>query len=241
MSVSDEVTSSSKLLLAIGACLLVVGTISCSDPSGGGAGDGDEDVCQYECFADYRCEDGTVYEKQGGPIPCSEYGSEQEAAQLCADRQVNELRTCRDGCRTDIDNVDQFPSYTPELCAEDRLARPGDDCSVDADCRPSDIGVGPMVCESGSCFDPAAPEDTGVTEDAGDAGTNEDTGPEDTGTEDVEEDTETTDTADDSGAEDAEEDTAGDTEDAQDTQSGDAQDSSDSEDTDTADGGDASD
>jgi hypothetical protein len=245
MPVSDEALSTAKFLLAIAVTLCVAVAAGCSDPSGAtGTNNGGDDVCQYECFADYRCENGIVYEKRGGPIPCSEYSSEQEAAQICADREVTEFRTCADGCRTDIDNVDQFPSYTPELCAEDRLAQPGDECSEDAACRPSDVGVGPMFCEGGVCVDPNAPEDAGMNQDAGDTSTIEDTGTgedtgtaEDTGTEDVTEDTRADDTTEDTSSEDAEQDTS----DAQSQDTSDSSDSSDSNDAEDADTDDATD
>lgn len=233
MSVSDEVASSAKFFLALAAALCVLVATGCSDPGGGGQNNGDDnDVCQYECFADYRCEGGVVYEKEGGPIPCSAFGSQQEAAQICADREVTEYRTCAEGCRTDVENISQFPSYTSELCAEDRLVQPGDACEDDGDCEPTDVGVGPLECDqsSGTCVDPAAPEDAG-NGDAGDAGD-----PGDTGGEDIEEDTQTEDAAsEDTETEDTStEDDAGDTQapsDAADTtSSGDADDVADSDD-----------
>lgn len=192
--------------------------LACSDgPASNDGNNGNNGVCQYDCFEDYRCQDGIVYEKQGGPISCNEAGSAQEAAQICAERDESELRTCTEGCRSDIENISQYPSYTHELCAEDRLAQPGDDCSEDSDCRPSDVNVGPMLCEGGTCVDPAGPEDAGMTEDAGDVQDPEDTAAEDTTTEDTVDDVEDTeDVGDDT---DPPEDTSGDADDTGDTAS----------------------
>lgn len=193
-------------LALLTACVFGFSSAGCSD--GGSADNNAENngVCQYDCFADYRCENGIVYEKRGGPILCSNASSAQQASEMCANRDETELRTCAEGCRSDIDNISQYPSYTPELCVEDRLARPGDTCDVDDDCNPTDVGVGPMQCEGGTCVDPDAPQDAGMN-DAGDAGDDEDTSVEDTeddtSTEDVVDDTEPDDTgADDSGTED---------------------------------------
>ena len=179
-------------------CLVISSLTGCSGSTDGEGNQNNNNAegCHYDCLPDYRCENGTVFEKAGGVIPCSDFESTQQAAQMCDELPVSEYRTCQEGCRSDVSNVDQFPSYTPELCAEDKLAQPGDPCVEDSDCTPTDFDIGPMFCESGQCVDPGAPQDAGM--DAGDAAEDtsapdtgnsdtgtDDTGPEDTGTDDT--------------------------------------------------------
>jgi hypothetical protein len=241
MSAADEVPTFRSAFCLLVLCLASLAVASCSGGSGENNQNNEDDgPCQYDCFADYRCQDGTVFEKQGGPIPCSEYSSQQEAADICANRPESEFKTCAEGCRTDVENVDQYPSYTPDLCAEDRLVQPGDPCNDTSDCSPTDAGVGPLECEqsSGTCIDPDAPEDAGMS-DAGDAGTEDvaddtqdediadDTSTQDAQTEDAVEDTQTEDTqTDDTQTDDTQSDDATDssTSDTDDTQSDDATD-----------------
>ncbi len=136
--------------------------------------------CHYDCFhgGGTECQKGNVYELVGGARPCCKPTDPwPDDKPICAG---SVLTTCKGGtcgaldprygyCVRGLGRVTEEHKHLVALyCPETRLAKPGDECVVDADCRPAAASVSTalrcnpstLVCELAPR--PAAPPGYGL-------------------------------------------------------------------------------
>lgn len=92
-----------------------------------------DENCHWDCFADFRCDDGRVFETPHGPLPCDD--ATEENLRYC--REGAFVGECAEGCATVTGyGFDPFADHWTIACEEGRPRVVGDSCEIDADCQP---------------------------------------------------------------------------------------------------------
>jgi hypothetical protein len=121
-----------------------------------------DDDCHYDCFGEFECRDGQVYERFHAPIPCNHPDYDTLVAQCITGTLVG---SCEQGCATVTNyRYDVFNDPWTIMCEEGRPRIVGDPCQTNADCTPSlqmviappDSTPRPLICNETTqrCVDP---------------------------------------------------------------------------------------